>query len=152
MIEYISLAIAAVAVGVAIYFGIKSHRLGKENADFQRRLLEIEQTKEHERKKVASKAQLQAAIVDYGQRNYRLVIENTGDCEARHIKLQMDGKPFDDHCAAVNGDGKVDRIGPRSYATRLLALTMKCAPPFQFEASWEDDSGDVGHYQTTLTF
>ena len=152
MTEYISLGIAAVAVGVAIYFGIKSHRLGKENADLQRRLLEIEESREHERKKATSKAQLQAGIVNYGQHNYRLVIENTGDCESRNVELKMDGKPFDEHQAAVKGDGKINHIGPHSHATKLLGLTLKCAPPFDFEASWEDDSGEAGHYQTTLTF
>jgi len=152
MIEYISIAIAVVSVGVAIYFSIKSHNLEKKNADLQKRFLEIEETKEHEREKGASRAQLRAGIVDYGQRNYRLVVENTGDCEARNVELKMDGKPFDDHRAAVNGDGKIDHIGPHSNATRLLALTLKCAPPFDFEASWEDDSGEPGYYRTTLTF
>lgn len=151
MTEYISLAITAVAVGVAIYFGIKSHRLRKENADLQRRLLDIEETREHERKKAASKGQLQAAIVDYGQRNYRLVVENTGDCEARNVELKMDGKLFDEHCAAVKGEGKIDYIGPHSHVTRLLGITMGCSPPFEFGISWEDDSREAGHYRTTVT-
>jgi len=34
----------------------------------------------------------------------------------------------------------------------LLALTLGCAPPFEMEISWDDDSGEAGHYQTTLTF
>ena len=150
--EYISTAIAVVAVSVAIYFGIKSHRLEKKNTDLQKHFLEIEETKERERKKATSKAQLRAGIVDYGQRNYRLVIENTGDCEARNVELRMDGKPFDEHQVAVSGDSKISHIGPHSHATRLLGLTLKCAPPFDFEASWEDDSEEAGHYQTTLTF
>ncbi len=151
MTEYISLAISVVAIAVAIYFGIKTHRLGKENADLQGRLVKIEEAKEYERRKATSKARLQAAIVDHGQRNYRLVIENTGDCEARNVELKMDGEPFDEHQAAVNGDGKVSHIGPHSQATQLLALTLQCSPPFEFEASWEDDSGETGHYKTTLT-
>jgi len=151
MTEYISLVISVVAVTVAIYFGIKTHRLGKENADLQRRLVKIEEAKEYERKKATSKAKLQAAIVDYGQRNHRLAIENTGDCEARNVEIKMDGQPFDEHQAAVSGEGKISRIGPHSQATRLLALTMGCAPPFECEISWEDDSNEVGHYQTTLT-
>jgi len=151
MTEYISLVISVVAVAVAIYFGIKTHHLGKENADLQRRLVKIEEAKEYERKKVTSQARLQAAIVDHGQHNYRLVIENAGDCEARNVELKMDGQPFDDHQAAVSSDGKINHIGPHSQATRLLALTMGCAPPFECEISWEDDSNEVGHYQTTLT-
>ena len=151
MTEYISLVISVIAVAVAIYFGIKTHHLGKENADLQRRLVKIEEAKEYERKKATSKAKLQAAIVDYGQRNYRLVIENTGDCEARNVQLKMDDEPFDEHQAAVSGDSTISHIGPYSQATRLLALKMGCAPPFECEISWEDDSNEAGHYQTTLT-
>jgi hypothetical protein len=152
MTEYSSIVISVVAVAVAIYFGIKTHHLGKENADLQRRLVKIEEAKEYERKKATSKAKLQAAIVDYGQRNHRLVIENTGDCEARNINLIMDGKPFEEHQAAVSGEGKINHIGPHSSATKLLALTTGCAPPFELEIYWDDDSGEKGRYQTTLTF
>lgn len=151
-LEYISIGIAFISVVAAIYFGFKSQRLEKKNTDLQKRLLEIEETRDRERKRIALKANLTARIENYGQSSYRLVVENTGNGEARNIVLKMDGKPFNDHGAAVTGDGDINRIGARSFATRLLGLTMACAPPFELEVSWDDDSCEVGHYQTTLTF
>jgi len=152
MVEYVSIGIAFVSVVAAVFFGLRSQRLQKENTNLQKRLLGIEEVREQERKKAAVKAYLSARIEDYGQRNYRLVVENTGDGEARNVNLKMDGKPFDEHRAAVSGDEKISCIGARSHATMLLALTLGCAPPFEMEISWDDDSGEAGHYQTTLTF
>lgn len=152
MTEYISAGIALVSVAAAIYFGLRSQRLQRENADLQKRLVEIEEARDQERKKTIKKAQLSAHIEEYGRNNHRLVVENAGNAEARNINLTMDGKPFDEHQAAVSGEGKISRIGAHSQATRLLALTMRCAPPFELEIAWDDDSGEKGSYQTTLTF
>jgi hypothetical protein len=152
MFEFISLGIAIISVVAAIFFGFRGQILVKKNTILQKRLVEIEEARELERKKATSQGQLTARIQNYGQYNYRLLIENSGDAAAHDINLIMDGKPFDQHPAAVNGDGEITSIGPHSQATRLLAITMGCAPPFELEISWVDDSGEMGHYQTTLTF
>jgi hypothetical protein len=152
MIEYISAGIALISVAAAVFFGLRSQRLQRENTDLQKRLLEIEEAREKERQQVTRKAQLSAHIEEYGRNSHRLVIGNAGNAEARNISLVMDGKPFDEHQAAVSGEGKISRIGAHSSATRLLGITMGCAPPFELEISWDDDSGEKGSYQTTLTF
>ncbi len=149
--EFASVGIAFVSVIAAVYFGIKSQRLEKKNTDLKKRLLEIEETRENDRKKAITKAQLRARIEDRGNHNYRLVVENTGNCEAQNIQLRMDGKPLNEHPAAVSGDSEISHIGPHSFATRLLGLTLKCSPPFDFEVTWEDESGQSGVYRTTLT-
>ncbi len=150
--QYISIAIAFISVVAAAYFGLKSQRLEKKNTDLQKRLLEIEETRENDRKRATSKAQLRAVIEEHGNHNYRLVIENTGDSEARNITLKMDGKPINEHPSSLVGDHDISQIGSHSRATRLLGLTLTCSPPFDFEASWEDESREVGLYRTTLTF
>jgi hypothetical protein len=88
----------------------------------------------------------------FNRQDYRLIIENIGDSEARNIILLMDGKPFEDHPVSVEGNGTINVIGAHSYAKKLLALTLSRRPPFKLEISWEDNSGESGHYRTTLTF
>jgi hypothetical protein len=102
--------------------------------------------------KTLLEARLVARVEERSRGNYRLVIENTGDGEARDVRLLMDGKPFEAHPAAVIGDRQFGVIGPHSQVTRLLGITLGCAPPFEFEASWQDDSGQERRYRTTLTF
>lgn len=152
MIEAISAIITLASVVVAIWLGVKNHRLARKNTDLQKRLVELEEERELDRKKAASKAQLRATLENYGQHNYRLVIENIGNCEARNIVLQMDGKLFADHPAAMENEGPIRSIGPHTRVTKLLAITMGCAPPFELDITWEDDSGEPRHYRTTLTF
>jgi hypothetical protein len=152
--ETVSVIISFLSVFFAVWFGLKSLRLSRENAELQKRLLALQEKNERDRQRAASKAQLRAQIEDYGHHNYRLVIKNIGNCEARNVVLHMDGKPFDEHAVAVEGEGRISVIGAHSSVTRLLALSLSpdCSPPFDLDIAWEDASGDPGRYQTTLTF
>jgi len=139
---FIVSVVAVVISGIAF---MKTKRTDK-------RLLEIEEKREEDRNKLAQKAQLQARIVKYGHNSHRLLIINNGEGEARNIGLKMDAKPFDDHFASVRNDSPAKIIGPHSEATCLLHIADECAPPWKIEISWEDDSGEPGHYKSTLTF
>jgi hypothetical protein len=135
ILEYVSIVIALVSLAASIYIGLKSQRLEKNNTDLQRRLVEIEESRDKDRQKAISKAQLRASIENHGRHNYRLVIENAGNSEARNVRIKMDGKPINEHPSSVAGDHEINLIGPHSQATRMLALTFRCSPPFDFEAS-----------------
>lgn len=104
------------------------------------------------RKNSKSRAQLQARIVQYGYNNDGLMITNNGDSEARNIVLRLDGQLFEDHCASVKGEKTIKRIGAYSDAKMLLLADDNCCPPWEIEISWEDDSGEIGNYRSTLTF
>ena len=145
MDEYITIGLSVIFGITTIFFSIQNHHLKK-------RLLAVEELRDKERKMTASKAQLRAKIDRSNKMSEKLLIENIGNSEARNINIIMDGKPFDEHKAAVSGDGQINYIGAHSQATRLLAMTFACAPPFELEISWEDDSGEPGRYKTTLTF
>jgi len=43
-------------------------------------------------------------------------------------------------------------IGPESEISYCMAVSNSCHPPFELEATWDDDSGQQGRYGTTLTF
>jgi len=57
-----------------------------------------------------------------------------------------------EHPAAVRGDEVPTCVGPNSEVSCVLAITMGCAPPFEIEIKWEDDSGMNRIYHGTLTF
>lgn len=93
-----------------------------------KRLLEIEEERESDRKRTASRAQLIAYVEESGKNSFRLVIENTGESEARDIELQLDGMAFEDHQIAIKRDGQVNQLGPHSKAARFLAIACGCTP------------------------
>lgn len=122
----------------------------KANAN-QQRLVEIEEQREKDRQIQKLSAQLCPELRKNGN-NYRLVIVNHGNAEARNIKVTMDGKPLSEHKAAVSNDLLPDMVGANSEISCLLALAMGCTPPFDVDVAWNDDSGDGKKYKTTLTF
>ena len=60
--EFISIGIALISLVASIYIGLKNQRLEKSNTDLQRRLVEIEESRDKDRKKATSRAQLRASI------------------------------------------------------------------------------------------
>ena len=138
-------------IGVAIYFGYENRKLARANIELQKRLLAIEEDREEVRKKTAAKAFLQARIIEHGRAGHKLFIENTGNGPARNIVIKMDDLPFNEHPIAVRGVGEINVIGPGAHVTKVLTLTLARRPPFQLKLTWDDDSGERGEYQTTLT-
>ncbi len=59
---------------------------------------------------------------------------------------------FSEHASAIQGDDIPTQVGPNSEASCLINITMTCAPPFNIEVEWDDDSGKDRIYQGTLTF
>ncbi len=51
----------------------------------------------------------------------------------------------------VSNQQEITLIGPNSEISYIAAIALDCSPPFKFKATWEDDSGEPGEYETTLT-
>lgn len=140
-------AIAAVSLVLAVIALIRSSRA-------QSRALAIEEERELDRKVRAKRAQLVARIVKRGERDaYWLEIENTGDAEARSLSFVLGELTPETHPALrMRPEDLVRQIGPHSKVAQLLILTFGEHPPYEFRATWEDDSGEPREYRTTLTF
>jgi len=167
------IAICAILVSLlSVYFSFRANKnsltLQKEQTEMQKRITQIEESRERYRITQSQKANLRAELQkkesttayldkyhirvrDHGC-DYRLLIINDGPGTARNVKAMLDGKPILEHPAIVSSQQEIGTIGPGSEISYIAAITNDCSPPFEFKVTWEDDSGEPGEYETTLTF
>ncbi len=153
IISIIAAVISAIAIGVSIWTHNRNHKL-------QARIVALEEAREKDRLAEKKKANLTANIEKEVliSRNGRkqtnqhfLYIENSGNSEARNIKVNLDGKPLLEHSTILKNTEEITQVGPNSDFRYLLVLSMQGRPPSSIEITWEDDSGEPGKYSTTLT-
>lgn len=144
--------IALIAVVIAALALYSSWRTGKQSNDLQRRLVQIEQSREHAQIKQSLQAVLRAGLRNYGPESRRLFIRNSGQGTARNVKVTLDGKSIPEHPAVARDKQEASLIGPDSEISYLLPLTYDRLPPIKFSVTWDDDSGEPGQYNTILTF
>lgn len=137
---------------VSVIALIKSHRAQREANAAQLQIVEIEKQREKERKLSLLQAKLQSQLRKTDRGSYRLYLINSGMSEARNIRVRLDGKELSDHDAFIKGENMPTKVGPGAEISCLLAITRDCAPPFEIEVLWDDDSRTGCVYRTTLTF
>lgn len=148
----INLAIAAGSLIVSVVALVLSLRAQREANSAQRRIVEIEERREQEKRQDALQAKLLPELRETASNSYRLCLTNLGEAEARNVVAKLDGVPITAHHAAVQGDSLPSLVGPGSEVSCLLRISHDCAPPFKVEIEWDDDSGTHRVYRTTLTF
>ena len=150
------IAIGAILVSLlSVYFSFhankKSLALQKEQTEMQKRITQIEEAREQDRAIQSRKANLKAELRKDERNSYHLVIKNSGQGTARNVKATLDGKRISEHRAIASSDQEITLIGPGSEILYTVGITFDCSPPFKFKVTWEDDSGEPGEYETTLT-
>jgi hypothetical protein len=111
----------------------------------------IESSAEEEAGHRVQKARLTAALVQDGSAHC-LLITNSSDALATSVRVKVDDVPLLEHPTIPRGTQEVGEVGPRSSIRYLMALTFQQHPPFKIEITWEDESGELGHYLTNVTF
>jgi hypothetical protein len=129
----------------------EANDVARQNLAVQERLAQIEQSRERDRLMQALQADLRAELRQTDRGGHRLVIANAGQGTARNLAITLDGKPLAEHPASSGNKNETTLIGPRSEVSCVLGLTRGCRPPFEFQATWDDDSGQQGRFSTTLT-
>ena len=146
--------VAAIISGLAALASIAAAR---RSISAQKRLLEIEEQREQDRVSVTRKARFVARIAREGPRpgrktrDYYLEIENLGQSSAHGIEISLDNGPLLDHPTIQEKTEEVRQVGPQSSFRYILAPTQSTRPPQRITIAWDDDSGERGHYETTLT-
>lgn len=157
--DYIAICAIAVSI-ISVYFSScanqRSLKLQEKQIEMQQRITQIEESRERDRVIQSQKAYLKAKLQKLQKKDernsYHLVIENVGQGTARNVIAELDGKPIIKHPAIASSQQKIGTIGPGSEISYIAAITYDCSPPFKFKVTWEDDSGEPGEYETTLTF
>lgn len=130
----------------------EANDLIRQQVSLQDRLTQIEQSREHARLIQSLRATIRAVLRKTDRGSWRLFVLNTGEGTARNVTLTLDGKPLLEHDVVPRGEQEAKTIGPGSDVSYCMAISRGCHPPFEFEATWDDDSGQRGTYGTTLTF
>jgi len=130
----------------------ENNALMKKQVAIQDRLTQIEQSREQAKIIQSLKADLRAEIRQVKQSTWRLFVTNGGRGTARNVRVMLDGKPLLEHDVIPGGQEEVKIIGPKSEISCCMAMSYSCSPPFDFDVTWEDDTGQQGLYRTTLTF
>lgn len=154
------IAIGAILVSLlSIYFSFRANKksltLQKEQTEMQKRITQIEESRERERAIQSKKACLRAKLRKNERGFYCLDINNSGQGIARNVKATLDGMPIFRH-PVIDRDQQVitlidPQIGPHSKISYTTSITFVCNSSFKFKVTWEDDSGEPGEYETTLT-
>ncbi|MGI9250587.1 MAG: hypothetical protein ACR2PR_05265 [Pseudohongiellaceae bacterium] len=141
----------AISIIVAILALVSSLCTGQRQVKLQKRVVGIEKSREQARITELLKANIRAELKKVDNR-WRLILKNTGRCAARNLTIILDDKPLLQHVALKYSTHKeVHEIGPESDISYAMDIRRVCEPPFDFKATWDDDSDIKGSYNTTLT-
>ena len=153
VISILSLLVSAIAIGVSIWTHNRSHKL-------QKSIVCLEEEREKDRQIEKGKACLTAKIekeelsrsgTSKIYRKYFLVIENKGLSEARNIKLLLKDQGVLPNPLLHNVQREINHIGPQSSFRYEFSSGFMRELPLSVGIAWQDDSGESGKYQTTLT-
>ena len=139
------------ALLVSLFALLESAKANRKANAIQKKQIEIEERKVEESREAEKRA---AFMVDLREKRnaHGLYLSNYGQAEARNVRVKLDGKPLSEHRAAVSNDPMPTFVGAGSDIGCTLAISSGCAPPYEVEIIWDDDSGNDREYCTTLTF
>jgi len=129
----------------------EANEVAKQQVALQARMTRIEESREHARLMRSLQAMIRAELRETDHNSWRLFVMNTGEATARNVTIRLDDRPILDHPAIPGGQQEVKTVGPHSEISYSMAIRMGSYPPFKLEATWDHDSGEQGHYGTTLT-
>ena len=148
--DWPSIALGVAALAVSAWAVIESRRTSKSQRLLQERLFTLESARERDRVLHAKRAQLEAAIVHLGS-DYRLVVQNSGEAEARAVKVLVDDKSLAESGAVLlSKDEEVTLFGPGVQVRYIMPIVMGSPMRYDVQLEWEDDSGQPGRWRSQL--
>lgn len=140
-----SLLVAAIAL-------VMSRRSQGRVNRLQERIVEIEEQRDKRQLSASRQAALRAELRRPTRTSTRLYIVNSGQAEARNIRVEMDGQPLAQHSAAVSNDQMPQYVGPNSEISCLLAVTLGVSPPFDVKITWDDEYDEGRTYSNPVSW
>lgn len=114
----------------------------------RKRIVALEESREKGRIEFSKSARLSTKITQSsGDPGSRLYIVNSGECEARNIKVTIDGTPIREHTCFVF-DREKTIIGPRSDIWYHYIITNII--PELIVLTWDDDFAEGREWRSSL--
>jgi len=148
--------IVSVVAGVISYLANRKANKNVVRAnELQEQMLGIERQRDADRLAQQHRAnvviKLQPLMIDGRVRAWQLVLVNNGRVEARNIRVKLDGRSIDDLDWVVKPKtGKEMPLGAENTYSWHIGSNWR-PPPWDAIVEWDDESGQPGRYQTTLT-
>ena len=137
--------ISMLSLGVACFALFKTKKT-------ERRMLSIEETREHDRIQQNLSAKLVANVLqNTGKNTKEVVISNHGNTTAKGIDVKFDDVPFQEHKLVPKGISNIGNIGPSSQASIMIAPSFENHNDFTVHITWQDDSDEEGVFTSTLS-
>jgi hypothetical protein len=145
-----SILLGVAALAVSGWAVIQARGTAEAQTRLQGRLLALESARERDRLLHARRARLGAEITHSGH-DYRLVIRNHGDAEARAVRVIVDDKSLAEHdVISLSEDEEVTMLGPGVDVRYIMAIVMGSPMRYDVRIEWEDDSGEPGRWRSQL--
>ena len=149
----IELVVSAIAILIALWSVVQSHRSAKRQNEWQERVLHLEEMEARSRSTASQSARLRA-FLDRNTEFPTLSIINDGAAEARDISVSIDGTPILEHRPQghfiVRDQEEVRRLGPGGSTRYILTRTKGSSSRFQVEISWADKASATQSWRSEL--
>ena len=152
MTAWVGVGIGAGSLMVAVIAFALSKRSADRVSRLQERIVHIEEQREERQLSASRQANLKAELRRPTRNSERLYIVNSGQAEARNIRVELDAKPLAEHPAAVSNDHMPRAVGANNDISCFLAIRSGITPPFDVKITWDDDYAEGRSYSTTLTW
>jgi hypothetical protein len=154
-ISGLALLVSVVALVFSRRADAKSHQNAVRATELQEQMVKIEQRRDEERLVQRQRASLSIKLNPLWRnervRAWQLVLNNNGSVEARNIRVSLDGRSIDDIDWIVKQKPlKEMTLGAGAPCNWHIGSNWR-PPPWHAIVEWDDESGQPGRYQTTLT-
>lgn len=140
--------ISIISVSVAIWSAKKSNSFSKEQTELQRRVVELEEQRELERKLKEDRADLRPILTykpgkeGYSEYASYFQIENNGKMKADNIRMYVDGDPVTQHKYMMrHHDYKLGSLNPGRPKSWSVHITEEDPEICEVELKWDDETG-----------
>jgi hypothetical protein len=151
-LEGSTIVIAFYAVLATIYAGWEQ----RQNNKLQARIVELEEARDRHRQLEESRARVE---VSYRKEpgsgrssKHFMVLTNRGQATAKDLAVTVNGESIESSQHTPTARNPVRVLGPGAEQAYLLYIVFMGPPsPLDIVATWRDDSGIEGSYQTQIS-
>lgn len=156
IIAFSSVVISLLSVGVAIWSAIKSNSIGKEQTELQRKVVELEEKREEEKKVFENSASIHAEIDFEETAGYRfprsIMIWNQGMMNAENLRVYIDNEPSSEvnYLLTDKNEDVLEVLPAGDYYSYSFKTREENQPAIEVKVIFDDPQGSDQEYKRKL--